>query len=62
MTDRFWWNGTSDGVGSIMDNETGGYLSYSQCVLQLNEMDKEIKELKEAMKRLMVDLMTGGVK
>ena len=26
----------------------------------LNQMDKEIKELKEAMKRLMADMMMGG--
>ena len=56
---RFWWNGTSDGVGSIMDNETGGYLSYSQCVLMLNKQHDEIIELREAMKRLMADMMGG---
>lgn len=42
MTDkRFWWNGTSDGIGSIMDNETGDYLSYSKCISLLNELNDE---------------------
>jgi hypothetical protein len=57
MTERFWWNGTNDGVGSIMDNETGDYLSYSQCIPMLNKLHEENVELREAMKRLMADLM-----
>lgn len=44
---RFTWNGTSDGVGSIMDNETEGYLSYSQCIPVLNALHEENECLKD---------------
>ena len=43
---RFSWNGTSDGIGSIMDNETGGYLSYSQCITALNNLHEKNQTLK----------------
>lgn len=46
MTKRFYWNGTSDGIGSIMDNETGGYLSYSQCITALNNLHEKNQTLK----------------
>ena len=73
MTDkRFWWNGTPDGVGSIMDNETGGYLSYSQCIPMLNELHEEnqalkldnkllLEEMKEIRDKLTTYLIVKGV-
>ena len=48
---------------TIRDNETGK--EYKPVLLSddlldfINEQDKEIKELKEAMKRLMIDMMGG---
>jgi len=47
---RFSWNGTSDGFGSIMDNETGEYLSYSQCISKLNELHEENQSTKHLLK------------
>ena len=45
-------------TGVILDQEEGKILSTIKVRNRLNQQDKEIKELKEAMKRLMADLMT----
>ena len=45
-------------TSTIIDQETGEILSTIKVRNRLNQQDKEIKELKEAMKRLMADLMT----
>ena len=49
-------------TGCFIDQETGEILTDVKVQNRLNQQDKEIRELREAMKRLMVDLMTGGVK
>ena len=45
----------------IRDNtDFSTYLEMEDICDLLNDLDNEIKELKEAMKRLMADMMCGG--
>ena len=50
----------------IVDNTTGEQLDtfeYTERLCEvLNEQHEEIVELREAMKRLMIDLMSGGMR
>ena len=62
MTDRYY----VDVDEAIIDNETKReYKTWENNGIQdiadlLNKQDKEIRELREAMKRLMADMMMGG--
>ena len=44
----------------IVDNETGKCVNDVESLL--NKQHEEIIELREAMKRLMIDLMSGGLR
>ena len=57
---RFTLKGLIDGVPNVCDD--GVIIEQEDVVDLLNEQHEEIVELREAMKRMMGDLMTGGMR